>query len=1167
MDYNISFKLKEGAETSNQLQATQMTIDNKGKGLSSLMKGQYIYGTVVSIKDCITLNFGGQEVTASKEALKDANTGDVKLFEVLKATGKEIELKVVDNTFKTMYKAFEASIRMDKDQDTLEEQKKQTGKRTEKEKECQKTKSKMDQITARLTERDYQILEQEGFAVESLTIEGLYAALNRIKAGVPHTDKRAEQQQKSFTEKEISERLKSDNLPTTIENIQKVTTALELSDITTNMNDRSMKYLIAHELEPTIENIYKAYYSGDDKKQEKTIMLSQEEWSELKPQAEEIIEAAGYEANEENLEEAKWLIENKLPLTKQTFSYKKELEDIKENTNQEVALDKIIEGMKYGTSPKDISLELGQGKAYEQLITELQTISEEAVSQTIQNDPEVTIKKLIETQLKLSSKAEQKTDDNKAADIKVKDIKISDSQTLSSEPVAKIEEVKSEVAVTENKDNSYEAIKALRQLEEIRLKMTTEAAANLEKKGIHIATERLEKVVESLKELEESYYKELLSEAEVDTSSQNIGILKEITQSTSQLKYIPSFVLGSTLSNRKLETIPDLLQEGSKLLRDIEKAGEAYETLMTVPNREYGDSIQKAFKNIEPLLQDIGMENTELNQRAVRILGYNRMDITEEAINQVKAYDLEVTNLIENLQPAVTVRLIKEGINPLNIPIRKLNQTIDKIKEEQGINSEEKFSTYLRKLEKEEGISKEDRKAYIGIYRLLYNIEKSDGAALGAVVKADQEVTLKSLLTAVRTDKGSINSIINDEFGTLQSLSRERETITEQINTAFTTEEALEDSTKLTVKPDSVIEQTEFLDRMLKIMKEEISPDKLSNVQQGILQAVQLEAQPASEFYPGLPAGKGIWDTISEIPIERLFDQLQKAEKSQIALEAVQEGKVQEIRDLYKNADQAIRFLNDFKIPNTSANVLMANHILSNGDSPIKRLLKQQNDKTVENSENGLKEIDKFSDTLIDKSSMNETYVKLETQAKSSLEQACSEEQIDFRRLAELNSIGMQMTFLKTLAEKEFYRIPIETERGITNMNLTILRGSEESGKLSVTVWSEQLGNVKAELILKDQTLKGFISCDNRSGLELLQGNVLEIEQIAREDGLTIKQLDFGMQPRGNDGYSYQNPDKEESNRSMRADTERKLYRLAKAMVIMVQAAEHAGSEGNNVVS
>jgi len=97
--------------------------------------------------------------------------------------------------------------------------------------------------------------------------------------------------------------------------------------------------------------------------------------------------------------------------------------------------------------------------------------------------------------------------------------------------------------------------------------------------------------------------------------------------------------------------------------------------------------------------------------------------------------------------------------------------------------------------------------------------------------------------------------------------------------------------------------------------------------------------------------------------------------------------------------------------------------------------------------------------------------------------------------------------------------------------------------------------------------LKGFISCDNRSGLELLQGNVLEIEQIAREDGLTIKQLDFGMQPRGNDGYSYQNPDKEESNRSMRADTERKLYRLAKAMVIMVQAAEHAGSEGNNVVS
>lgn len=1180
MEYNVSFKYKN-SKAADQLQTTQITIENKekGKGLSSLIKGQYVYGTVVSVKEGITLNFDGQEVTASKEACKDASAGEVKLFEVLKATDKEIELKVVDNTFKTMYKAFEASVRLDRDQDTLEEQKKQSSKRTEKEKEYQKTKSKMDQIVSRLTERDYQLLEKEGFAVEDFTIEGLYAALNRVKAKETDAGKnRTEQQKNSYTGKEISDRLKSENLPTTTENIQKVTTALELSGITTSMNDRTDKYLIAHEMEPTIENIYKAYYSGDDNKQGKTIMLSQEEWRELQPQAEEVIEAAGYEVNEENRNEAKWLIENKLPLTKQTITYKKELEEIKENTNKEVALDKIMEGMKYGISPKDISLLQEQGKSYEQLISQIQTISEEAVTRAVENDSEITIKKLLEEQLKVSGNPDSKeadrraidsnVTDTKAVDANIADTKAAEMKTSDTEPVVNEEDAKSDAARSEDKDNSYETIKALRQLEEIRLKMTTQALATMEKKGLHIETERLEKVVETLKEMEEIYYKELLSEAEVEASSQNIQTLRETMQSTSKLRFVPSFVLGITLQDRKLQTIPGLLTEGSKLQKDMEKAGEAYETLMTVPNREYGDSIQKAFKNIEPLLLEMDMENTELNQRAVRILGYNRMDITKEAINQVKAYDLEVTNLIQNLQPAVTVRLIKEGINPLDMPIRELNQNIDKIKEEQGITSEEKFSTYLRKLEKEEGITSEERKTYIGIYRLLYNIEKTDGAALGAVMKADREVTLNSLLTAIRTDsKGNINSIINDEFGTLQSLSRKGETITEQINTAFTADETSIDNTKLAVKPDSVTEQMEFLDRMLRIMKEEISPDKLSSVRQGILQAEQLAGQSILEVIPIQSPGKGIWETIADIPIEKLYDQLQKAEETQITEKAEYEEKVQEIRELCKNADQAIRFLNDYKIPSTSANILMANHILSNGEVPLKKLFKQQREKTVESSENSLMEIDKLSDTLIDKSSMKEAYEKLEDDAKASLDQACSEERIDSRRLAELKNIGMQMTFLKTLAEREFYRIPIETTSGITNMNLTILRGSGASGKLSVTVWSKQLGNVKAELSLKDQSMKGFISCDNRSGLELLQENAHEIEQTAKEDGLTIKQLDFGMQPKGNDSYSYTNLESETKNASMRSEMERKLYRMAKAMVFMVRAAELAGSEENKVVS
>jgi hypothetical protein len=51
------------------------------------------------------------------------------------------------------------------------------------------------------------------------------------------------------------------------------------------------------------------------------------------------------------------------------------------------------------------------------------------------------------------------------------------------------------------------------------------------------------------------------------------------------------------------------------------------------------------------------------------------------------------------------------------------------------------------------------------------------------------------------------------------------------------------------------------------------------------------------------------------------------------------------------------------------------------------------------------------------------------------------------------------------------------------------------------------------------------------------------------------------LQKRDTDTYSYQNPNLGESTSSMRAETERTLYRLAKAIVQTVRSAESSGSE------
>ncbi len=55
--------------------------------------------------------------------------------------------------------------------------------------------------------------------------------------------------------------------------------------------------------------------------------------------------------------------------------------------------------------------------------------------------------------------------------------------------------------------------------------------------------------------------------------------------------------------------------------------------------------IQKAFRNVDDILSDIGLEETEANQRAVRILGYNQIEITQESVAEMKAADEQVQRI------------------------------------------------------------------------------------------------------------------------------------------------------------------------------------------------------------------------------------------------------------------------------------------------------------------------------------------------------------------------------------------------------------------------------------------------------------------------------------------------------------------------------------------
>lgn len=323
-------------------------------------------------------------------------------------------------------------------------------------------------------------------------------------------------------------------------------------------------------------------------------------------------------------------------------------------------------------------------------------------------------------------------------------------------------------------------ITARRQLEEIRLRMTAEVNVKLIKSGFSIDTAPMEELLAALKqaeaELAESYFPQ-------DAQAvQKYDLYRQTTQTVGELPGMPARVLGGWSFREVDGTLLQFHGEGKAMQEAYDKAQESYETLMTAPRKDMGDSIQKAFAKVDEILEDLELSVNEENRRAVRILGYNRMELTVENIEKVKAADNQVKNVINQMTPAATLKMIREGVNPLEMSFEELENYFSSLPQEYE-ESAESYSRYLYHLEQNKEISAVEREAYIGIYRLVRQIEKSDGAAIGAVVNTGAELQFASLLSAVRTGKFRHMDVkVTDETGLMKDLVRDGKSISGQIN-------------------------------------------------------------------------------------------------------------------------------------------------------------------------------------------------------------------------------------------------------------------------------------------------------------------------------------------------------------------------------------------------
>lgn len=524
----------------------------------------------------------------------------------------------------------------------------------------------------------------------------------------------------------IEAALKETALPATLENVTEISEALNVSGELTIPSDDAKKYMINNCPEPTVNNFYIANHSSSADTSANRASYYMDETGyvgknptdadieSLSPQIEKIISDAGLSVNEQTINEAKWLINKDIPLTKENLTNLENLESVSFPLDTENVAMSAASALAEGKNAKDGLL----------------------------SDPE---------------------------SIHIKAAKFVES--LNFDDVAK-----------------------RRILEETRLILTLEASVSLLKKGINLDTKDLEKLVDDLKQAEkESYAPFLMENDEVDIKKYDdeltlkLDVFKQTVIAIEHVKTAPLSVVGDVAFSEKTPTLNEVAELSNKAKSEFSKAERSYETMMTMPRYDMGDSIKKAFRNVDDILEDLEIEATRLNEKAVRILGYSGMEITEANIEKAVKAEVAVENVITHMTPARTLKMIRDGFNPLDTDIYELSNELTNEDEDTG---NIKYTEFLYKLEKSSEITESEKTAFIGLYRLFRKIEKSDGKLVGDVIKADEKLTLLNIISASRSDRQVGTDIkIDDSFGTLEKLITHGESITDQILQGFKTKE------------------------------------------------------------------------------------------------------------------------------------------------------------------------------------------------------------------------------------------------------------------------------------------------------------------------------------------------------------------------------------------
>ncbi|MBR6486962.1 MAG: hypothetical protein IKT17_09770 [Lachnospiraceae bacterium] len=907
-----------------------------------------------------------------------------------------------------------------------------------------------------MSAEDYAKLQEEGISATDSDIETHVTSLDKMKAKLAQSGTIIAGYNDDLTNDQISaiaggdiaaeqlrEIFNKNDLPVNEENVKGISDAMAKAAGITSLSDDVKKYMVINGLEPTIANLYKAEYSagtGNGRQAKGYYMDSTEgyyakkadvfDMEQIRGQVEGIIDRAGLTVNDDTMAEAEWIIKSGLPITEKAISFLDRLNNLELPLSGEDIINISAVAINDGKAPINGSID----KAEPDHITaariqdEVNAITEDAVNRVVTSGRELNIKNLYEE----SAKPESGHESGRQPELTDR--------------------------------NSAENISAMRMLEETRLMMSVEANLKLIKQGIAIDLEPLSRLVDELKEAERAYYEPLLldpgergTDGSVKILDDKIDLFKQTSDVFTKLRTVPAEILGRVNTGSDDFTARNLTEQGDALKAAYARADKSYETLMTAPRADMGDSIRKAFGNVDDILKDNGFELNDINRKAVRILGYSETEINPETISRVREADRAVERVMELMTPAKTLELIRSGDNPIDTNIYDLMKQLEETPDN---GKAERYSRFLRKLEDKNEINEREKSAFIGVYRLFRQIEKSDGKLIGNVLSSGAEPTLRNLLSASRSNRAKgMDVSVNDGFGGLESLNVKGTSISGQIDSGFAG-------------------RADFLSSLANEVLQKLDPDTILNA--------------------GLDLDK---------PLEAFASQIIDVYDKEESINGQLKEDMKAVNEARAVDDKVIEMLKDFNQPVTVNNLLAANALMMNRGSAYKTLMKEAG-KTDEDGSSLKKAARRLTDEFVNRESADESYSEFTKEALKAVTEAVDDSvtDIDVRALKLLHK---ELSIAGSLSRQQNYEVPVNIDGEWTSINLRLVSNSDEEGSVIATMDTGKYGRVAAKFLMTGKECRGYITSDRQDGIDSLKSLKDELAGLISKDGRSVKELDF----------------------------------------------------------